>query len=75
MTKGDVVHGFAGGYYGRDSYACRTVVAVGEQFGVEFVVTWNGQRYELVDGLYVRWVEELMNERTYCSDDCEGPKC
>jgi hypothetical protein len=36
---GEIIHGFAGGAFGRDSYECRRVEAV----GADWVVTRNGR--------------------------------
>lgn len=37
VEVGDIIHGFAGGAFGRDSYACRRVEAV----GADWIVTRN----------------------------------
>lgn len=34
IKPGDRVHGFAGGYFGRDSYTCRTVEYIGPDYVV-----------------------------------------
>ncbi|QIQ63060.1 hypothetical protein SEA_MOAB_206 [Streptomyces phage Moab] len=35
---GDIVHGFAQGYFGRDSYDCKVVEAVSKEVGNSWVV-------------------------------------
>ena len=71
---GEIIHGFCGGSFGRDSYACRRV----ETVGPDWVVTRNG----LGDGSYLD-VElaagenmpsrEQAADKSYCDIDCDGP--
>ena len=61
---GERIHGFAGGAFGRDSYACRTVEAVGP----DWVVTRNEQgEPEFASGWYIADREGCQPGR-YC--DC-----
>lgn len=63
---GDVVHGYAGGAFGRDSYACRRVEAVGPGW----LVTRNDRGPEFVE--LARLGDEGRDRRD-CDDDCTGP--
>lgn len=67
LQVGQVIHGFAGGAFGRDSYACRRVEAI----GVDWVVTrnWAGwpEFTTRLDGL-----SEAANDWSYCTEDCTG---
>ena len=67
---GAVVHGFASGSFGRDSYACRQVEAVGR----DWIVTRNQRgEVELSAGERLPSPEEAAG-RAWCSDACEGPE-
>lgn len=62
---GDRIHGFAGGYFGRDSYDCRRVVAVGP----DWVVTRNDRGVaEFVTG-------DLARVRAEGDDSAPGCNC
>lgn len=64
---GDVIHGFAAGSFGRDSYACRRVEAV----GADWIVTRNTRgEAELATGRRIPTREEATDQ-AYCSDGCE----
>jgi hypothetical protein len=66
---GDVLHGFCGGAFGRDSYDCRLVEATGH----DWIVTRNSRReVELCTGRSLRGVAEAGADRSYCYDDCQG---
>lgn len=84
MTKaipfavGDVIHGFAFGAFGRDSYACRWV----EHVGPEWIVTRNGHgvekrgdhgEVEFCTALRAPTVEQAAC-RDWCWDGCTGPE-
>lgn len=62
LKVGDEVHGFAGGAFGRDSYACRKVEAVGP----DWIVTRN-PRDEVEFTTYLYFDPE---DRRYCEDFC-----
>ena len=61
---GSRIHGFANGVFGRDSYTCRTVEAV----GLDWVVTRNDRReVEFATLAHFQRIEDA-EDRTYC--DC-----
>jgi hypothetical protein len=64
---GDAIHGFAGGYFGRDSYECRLVEAVGK----DWIVTRNtvGQ-VELARGSNIVYIYGRRDDRSFCSETC-----
>ncbi len=65
---GSVIHGFAGGAFGRDSYACRRV----ESIGADWVLTRNTRgEVEMVSGAYNIPTPEEAANRSHCEDDCE----
>jgi hypothetical protein len=67
---GDIIHGFCGGAFGRDSYNCRRVEAV----GADWVVTRNERgEVELVAGARVPTREE-GGDLSYCYMGCIGPE-
>lgn len=67
---GDVLHGFCGGAFGRDSYGCRRVEAV----GFDWLVTRNDRReVELLTGEPLARLGDSGRDRSYCFDACEGP--
>lgn len=74
FTPGDVIHGFCGGSFGRDSYACRRVEAVGP----DWIVTRNSfaskpdTGVELAAGRYLPTREDAA-DTSYCYVDCDGP--
>jgi len=68
LTVGAIVHGFCGGYFGRDSYACRRVEAVGP----DWIVTRNG-RGGVELGTDLPGIAEHADDRGYCGVDCVGP--
>ncbi len=61
FKPGDVVHGFCGGSFGRDSYACRRVEAVGP----DWIVTRSKYGVELAAGRYVPTPAEAA-DKSYC---------
>lgn len=65
---GDVIHGFAFGYFGRDSYKCRRV----EVANSDYVVTrnLNNEIELLTEGLAS--VYETRDDRTYCGFECQS---
>lgn len=66
LTVGAIVHGFCGGYFGRDSYACRRVEAV----GADWMVTRNGNgAIEL--GTDLEAIAVYADDRSYCGEHCE----
>lgn len=68
LTVGAAVHGYAGGAFGRDSYACRVVEAIGP----DWIVTRNRHgEAEAVTGEHVAWVAEHAEERDWCALDCD----
>ena len=64
MKVGDTVHGFASGYFGRDSYACRRVEAVGP----DWIVTRNASGLvEMSQGARaLEACEAALTDRSYC---------
>lgn len=72
---GDVIHGFCGGVFGRGSYACRRVEAVGP----DWIVTRNGLGedpyldVEMVAGRHIPTRAEAA-DTTYCYVHCDGPE-
>ncbi|WP_433731064.1 hypothetical protein ACQP2Y_21725 [Actinoplanes sp. CA-051413] len=75
FKPGDIIHGFCGGSFGRDSYACRKVEAV----GWDWIVTRNGLRdgsdndVELAVGRHIPTREQAA-DKSYCDIDCDGPE-
>ncbi len=66
---GQRIHGFAGGAFGRDSYTCRTVEAV----GADWVVTRNDNGWpEFVSGIRIP-SQEVGDDRAFCDDG--DPDC
>lgn len=62
-----MIHGYANGYFGRDSYACRIVEAV----GAGWLVTRNTEgRPEFIT---LRNANDIDNpdDRYHCAGDCE----
>lgn len=67
---GDVIHGFASGYFGRDSYDCRYVEAVGK----DWLVTRNTQgRVELISKSDADRILD-PNDLSFC-EPYEGDRC
>jgi len=61
-----MIHGFANGYFGRDSYACRRVEAV----GADWIVTRNlNGEVELITRKDAESIRDI-NDRTHCSQEC-----
>jgi hypothetical protein len=66
---GTVIHGFAGGAFGRDSYHCRRVEAA----GADWIVTRNSRgEVELCSGSRLVGLAEDADDRSYCSSRCTG---
>ena len=64
LQVGEVIHGFASGAFGRDSYDCRRVEAV----GADWIVTRNaGGGVELAT-----WFGFDPDDRAYCGEDCQA---
>lgn len=66
MVKvGDQVHGYADGIFGRDSYACRIIEAV----GTDWIVTRNSSGAAEFGRL--DFLEAIdSDDRSYCSQQC-----
>ena len=66
LWVGDVIHGFAGGVFGRDSYTCRRIEAI----GIDWIVTRN--KNGVAEFAPRAQVESLTDrdDRSYCSDEC-----
>lgn len=64
---GTIVHGFCGGAFGRDSYACRQIEAA----GADWIVTRTGHG-EVEFSTHLALVAQLADDRSYCSRDCTG---
>jgi hypothetical protein len=65
---GQMIHGFAGGAYGRDSYDCRRVEAV----GFDWVVTRNSRgEVEIVSGHDIPSPQTAAS-RDHCLEGCTG---
>ena len=56
-----------GGAFGRDSYACRRIEAV----GADWIVTRTGHG-EIGFSTHLALVAQLADDRSYCSRDCTG---
>ncbi|MFF5085360.1 hypothetical protein ACFY36_50680 [Actinoplanes sp. NPDC000266] len=66
FRPGDIIHGFAGGAFGRDSYACRRVIVAGP----DFLVTRNDRgAVEFCSGNRIPTKDEAC-DRGHCPDDC-----
>lgn len=70
---GQVIHGFAGGYFGRDSYGCRRIEAVGHDWIVTRKITpgsgW-GTAVEMVSGSEdLAGVAREGDDRGFCEDE------
>lgn len=69
FSVGDEIHGFAGGAFGRDSYDCRVVEAVGR----DWIVTRNtNAEPEFASGESVLHAARSYDDRSYCDDLCEA---
>jgi hypothetical protein len=68
LKVGDVVHGFCGGYFGRDSFRCRRVEALGR----DWLVTRN-ESGTVEFATLTSHVAAHAGERDWCSADCDGP--
>lgn len=66
MTIGTVLYGFCNGYFGRDSYGEKTVVACGQSNDDLWVVAREGQQLLFATGFDAELVSEWM---TPDSDD------
>lgn len=62
---GDVIHGFAGGAFGRDSYNCRTVEAVGKDWAVTRNESGDA---EFISGRDLNHASASADDRSYCAD-------
>lgn len=71
IKEGAIIHGFAWGYFGRDSYSCRRVVGRGEQWAV--TINERGE-HEMIADKALDSVEQIMWDRAYCSSLCVGPE-
>lgn len=54
---GEVLHGFQGGAFGRDSYECRRIEAVGADWIVTRTLTFSQNSVELVTGDSLQWLQ------------------
>lgn len=72
LSTGDVIHGFAEGYFGRDSYECRRV----EHVGPDYVVTrsYSGRPELLVGMKAIAHVSTIADDRAFCDEGCVGPE-
>lgn len=66
FTVGEEIHGFAGGYFGRDSYDCRIVEAVGKDWIVTRNTNGEAEFTSTTRGHIPR------NDRGFCDDQCEA---
>lgn len=71
FTPGAIIHGFAYGAFGRDSYDCRRVEAAGP----DWIVTRNTRsEVELCAGDRLNSLTLAeAGDRSYCSAHCTGP--
>ena len=73
LRVGDVLHGFCGGTFGRDSYGEKTVIAIGPNYVVVSERTTRGvwPDYEWYDQLYLHQGDpnELLEYLAPESDD------
>lgn len=66
---GDEIHGFARGAFGRDSYDCRIVEAI----GMDWVVTRNtANEAEMVRDSRIDLAYMAREDRSYCDDICDA---
>lgn len=71
MRVGDRIHGFAGGYFGRDSYHCREV----EHIGPDWVITrTEGDSWEAISLRDAKLAHALYGERERAAYD-DGEWC
>jgi hypothetical protein len=69
LQVGEVIHGFCGGAFGRDSYKCRRVEAI----GADWAVTRNTVGdVECVTGRSLRIAIQEKSNRSYCDAECAG---
>ena len=70
VKLGDVIHGFANGYFGHDSYKCRVVVHIGP----DYIVTRSEDGPEFLCGRRTLAVIHAFGDNhDHCSYECEGP--
>lgn len=62
FVVGTIVHGFAAGAFGRDSYYCRTVEAVGQG--------WIVTRNSVGEAEFTTYLTFDPNDRGHCDDYC-----
>lgn len=64
---GDRIHGYAGGVFGGDSYTCRTIITVAE----DWLVTRNDHgRPEFLDLTDYARITDVLDDRGWCDDEC-----
>jgi hypothetical protein len=67
LDHATIIHGYAGGAFGRDSYACRRVEAIGP----DWVVTRN--RYGVADFAPLDRLNGVdIDDRSWCDEECTG---
>lgn len=67
LQIGEIIHGFCGGAFGRDSRKCRRV----EALGADWAVTRNGVGdIECVSGRDLRIAIQNKDDLTYCGTWC-----
>ena len=74
---GEIIHGYASGVFGRDSYGCRRIEAVGK----DWVVTRTIKGFQPSEGTPEfatqsdgwQWLDQARTDYEYCdSNDCQG---
>jgi hypothetical protein len=68
FLPGQPIHGYAGGVFGRDSYECRRVEAVGHDWLV--TRTPSGQ-VGFASGDDLQHLASVADDRSYCDEECD----
>jgi hypothetical protein len=78
IAVGEVIHGFCGGLYGRESFGCRRVEAVGADWVLTRTLdpTFWQPEIEVVFGVEnLRHLEAVKDERGFCSESATLREC
>lgn len=75
LDVGDEIEGFCNGYFGRDSYGRKRVIAKGNERGHNWLVVWNewDGRLEFAEGFsnedVDNWLTEMADEKAWEGHD------